>query len=75
MYMDQFEEIPVGTSLIKSNIWLRCVDGKFIFWPPARCVSTAGLQKFKIQFTMVKKNKNFLGYTPTPKEDDKDGGI
>lgn len=43
----------------------------------ARCVSTAGLQEFKIFYTVHngKENKNFPGYTPTPKEEDKDGGI
>lgn len=77
MYMDQFEEITVGTSLIKPNIWLRCGDGEFIPWPQqdVEALLVYRDSKLFIQFTMVKKNEDFSGYTPTPKEEDKDGGI
>ena len=66
IYMEYFEEMPLGSTSLKLSLWLKRVDDTFILWPHQEDVQIL-LDHMNsiwssIQFTMEKEQDNRLSF-------------
>ena len=66
IYMEYFEEMALGSTSLKSSIWLRYVNDTFILWPHQEdvqiLVDHVNSIRPSIQFTMEKEQDNKLPF-------------
>ena len=66
IYMEYFEEMALGSTSLKSSMWLRYVDDAFILWPHQEDVQIlldhVNSIRPSVQFTMEKEQDNKLPF-------------